>query len=146
VDDPAWGIRPVDSAVHPDGRGASHFLGFRNTVSYDRYWEARKQWGALLIGARSLTREIASFAPGEVALQQRVARTLSAFTYALKHQLRGTDPREDLACRLDTAILERVCATRFVRPTCSSALPRTLPPRKRPAWSVICSCSRWIVT
>jgi len=92
------------------------FLGFRNTVSYDRYWEARKQWGALLIGARSLTREIASFAPGEVALQQRVARTLSAFTYALKHQLRGTDPREDLACRLDTAILERVCATRFVPP------------------------------
>jgi putative membrane protein len=89
------------------------FLGFRNSVSYDRYWEARKQWGALLIGARSLTREVASFAPGEQALQRRVARTLSAFAFALKHQLRGTDPREDLACRLDEAVLERVCAARF---------------------------------
>ena len=90
------------------------FLGFRNSVSYDRYWEARKQWGALLIGARSLTREIASFATNEVALQRRVARTLSAFAYALKHQLRATDPREDLVCRLDAAELERVCAMRFV--------------------------------
>lgn len=89
------------------------FLGFRNSVSYDRYWEARKQWGALLIGARSLTREVASFAPAEVDLQRRVARTLAAFAYALKHQLRNTDPRLDLACRLDNATLERVCAARF---------------------------------
>ncbi|MBT9519565.1 MAG: hypothetical protein IV101_01610 [Dechloromonas sp.] len=90
------------------------FLGFRNSVSYDRYWEARKQWGALLIGARSLIREVASFAPDETGLQRRVARTLSAFAFALKHQLRGTDPRNDLTCRLDAAVLERVCATRFV--------------------------------
>ena len=90
------------------------FLGFRNTVSYDRYWEARKQWGALLIGARSLTREIASFAPDEVELQRRVARTLAAFVFALKHQLRGTDPQADLACRLDPAVLERVRGARFV--------------------------------
>ena len=100
------------------------FLGFRNTVSYDRYWEARKQWGALLIGARSLTREIASFAPDKVALQQRVARTLSAFAYALKHQLRGTDPRDDLACRLDAATLEQVCANRFVPPALLLCLAR----------------------
>lgn len=90
------------------------FLGFRNSVSYERYWEARKQWGTLLIGARSLTREVASFAPGDNELPRRVARTLSAFAYALKHQLRGTDPRDDLACRLDAALLERVCAARFV--------------------------------
>src|SRR5574343_2113545 len=38
------------------------FLGFRNSVSYDRYWEARKQWGALLIAARSLTRQVVSVA------------------------------------------------------------------------------------
>ena len=90
------------------------FLGFRNTTAYDRYWEARKQWGALLIGARSLTREVASFAPEEVGLQRRVVRTLAAFVFALKHQLRGTDPQADLACRLDPAVLERVRGARFV--------------------------------
>ena len=92
------------------------FLGFRNSVSYERFWEARKQWGALLIAARSLTREVASFAPDETALQRRVARTLAAFIYALKHQLRGTDPDADLACRLDAEVHQRVAATRFVPP------------------------------
>lgn len=90
------------------------FLGFRNSVSYDRFWEARKQWGNLLIGARSLTREVASFAPDDTALQQRVARTLAAFVYALKHQLRGTDPADDLACRLDAEVRQRVAGARFV--------------------------------
>lgn len=92
------------------------FLGFRNSVSYERFWEARKQWGALLIAARSLTREVASFAPDETALQRRVARTLAAFIYALKHQLRGTDPGADLACRLDAEVHQRVAAARFVPP------------------------------
>lgn len=90
------------------------FLGFRNSVSYERFWEARKQWGALLIAARSLIREAASFAPADTALQRRLARTLAAFVYALKHQLRGTDPDADLACRLDADVHQRVAAARFV--------------------------------
>ena len=102
------------------------FLGFRNSVSYDRYWEARKQWGTLLIAARSLTREIASFAPDDVALQRRVARTLAAFAYALKHQLRGTDPGNDLACRLDEGELERVGTARFVPSALLLCLARNL--------------------
>ena len=89
------------------------FLGFRNSVSYERYWEARKQWGALLIAARALTRQVASFAANDRVLQKYVVRTLAAFAYALKHQLRATDPREDLLCRLDTPALERAGAARF---------------------------------
>lgn len=30
------------------------FLGFRNNASYDRFWEGRKLWGALLNDTRSL--------------------------------------------------------------------------------------------
>ncbi len=29
------------------------FLGFRNTVSYDRFWEGRKLWGALRTNTKS---------------------------------------------------------------------------------------------
>ena len=29
------------------------FLGFRNSASYDRYWEARKLWGKLLTDSRN---------------------------------------------------------------------------------------------
>ena len=31
----------------------SLFLGFRNNASYDRWWEARKQWGQLIVHSRS---------------------------------------------------------------------------------------------
>ena len=88
------------------------FLGFRNSVSYERFWEARKQWGALLIAARSLTREVASLST-DIDFHKRVARTLAAFVYALKHQLRATDSRSDLACRLEAHQLERVLASRY---------------------------------
>ena len=90
------------------------FLGFRNSVSYERYWEARKQWGALLIAARSLAREVVSFAPGEIDLQRRVGRTLAGIVFALKHQLRATSPGDDLKGRLDPELLERVATARFV--------------------------------
>ena len=41
------------------------FLGFRINASYDRYWEARKQWGSVLVEARNLTRQALTFiAPG----------------------------------------------------------------------------------
>src|SRR5690349_5009452 len=33
------------------------FLGFRNNASYERFWEGRKLWGALLNYSRSLTRQ-----------------------------------------------------------------------------------------
>ena len=31
------------------------FLSFRINASYDRFWEARKQWGSVLVEARNLT-------------------------------------------------------------------------------------------
>lgn len=89
------------------------FLGFRNSVSYERYWEARKQWGALLIAARALTRQVCSFAAPERDLQRDVVRSVSAFVFALKHQLRRTDPGADLALRLDGEALARAGNARF---------------------------------
>ncbi|MBX3269001.1 MAG: hypothetical protein KF729_02000 [Sandaracinaceae bacterium] len=34
------------------------FLGFRNNTSYDRFWEGRKLWGAMVNTTRSVTRQI----------------------------------------------------------------------------------------
>lgn len=42
-----------------------------------------------------------------------MARTLSAFVYALKHLLRDTDPSSDLASRLDAGARARVAGVRF---------------------------------
>lgn len=37
----------------------SIFLGFRNTACYDRWWEGRKLWGALIANTRHLSRDSA---------------------------------------------------------------------------------------
>ncbi|MCW3464844.1 bestrophin family protein [Chitinophaga nivalis] len=71
------------------------FLGFRNNASYDRFWEGRKLWGALLNDTRSLARQALTLgntakAPGTFI------QYLIAFTYALKHQLRHTDATADM--------------------------------------------------
>ncbi|MCO5396909.1 bestrophin family protein [Ralstonia soli] len=95
------------------------FLGFRNNASYDRYWEARKLWGQLLNDARSLTRQALTLprgdGPGGVADAdvREFAQVLGALPHALRHQLRRTDPREDLAARLPAPLFERVMAARY---------------------------------
>lgn len=74
------------------------FLGFRNNVSYDRFWEGRKIWGALLNTARSLTRQAQTLTTYDSAVKEvnEFIDYLIAFSYTLKHQLRQTDPDEDL--------------------------------------------------
>lgn len=91
------------------------FLGFRNSVSYERFWEARKQWGNLLIAARALVRQVLGALPGEAHadLRRQVVRAVAAFAFALKHQLRQTDAGAELALRLDAPVLAEVSAASF---------------------------------
>lgn len=70
------------------------FLGFRNTASYERWWEARKLWGALLNDTRSLARQAIAMTPQKHA--DTFVHYLMAFTHALRHQLRQTDATADL--------------------------------------------------
>ncbi|MGF6855902.1 bestrophin family protein [Paraburkholderia sp. CI3] len=81
------------------------FLAFRNSASYERYWEARRLWGNVLIAARTLTSQVRRYVPGDSAMFDNAAfvRLLIAFAYALKHQLRHSDPSADLAKLLGTA-------------------------------------------
>ena len=91
------------------------FLGFRNNASYDRWWEARKLWGQLLNESRSLTRQALTL-PTRTLPKEEVGEflvALGALAHALRHQLRRSDPREDLAARLPAALCERVMASRY---------------------------------
>jgi len=73
------------------------FLGFRNTVSYDRFWEGRKLWGALLNDTRSLARQAHTLVEGNDYDKERshFIHLLTALVHALKHQLRQTDTEKD---------------------------------------------------
>jgi putative membrane protein len=82
------------------------FFGFRNNVSFDRFWEGRKLWGSLLNTTRSLTRQAQSNISGADPKEiQFFIDLLIAFTYACKHQLRHTESQADLQriCGLEVA-------------------------------------------
>jgi ion channel-forming bestrophin family protein len=64
------------------------FLGFRNSSAYDRWWEGRKLWGALVNTMRTLTRQVLT-TTGEAPDKRVFIDMLVAFTYAMRDQLRG---------------------------------------------------------
>ena len=87
------------------------FLGFRNTASYERYWEARKLWGTMLNASRSLTRQYIAWIDGSHGASTFVYR-LIGFVHALRHQLRGTDATPELATLLEAPLLSSLATAR----------------------------------
>ncbi|MFT3816841.1 MAG: bestrophin family protein [Rubrivivax sp.] len=115
---------PLNAALlTPFGLTLAIFLGFRNSASYERFNEARHLWGNLLIAARTLVSQMLGYLDDR-ALVSPLADLLLAAVYALKHELRGTDPHDDLRrllgaeaaqawrgkCHLPTALLDRLRA------------------------------------
>ncbi|MBR8245591.1 bestrophin family protein [Burkholderia cenocepacia] len=91
------------------------FAGFRNNASYERYREGRQLWGGVLTATRTLVSQALCYGAvdHDDASRRAFVRTVVAFVYTLKHQLRGTDPAADLRGLLDGATYARVAAARF---------------------------------
>ena len=91
------------------------FLGFRNSSAYDRWWEGRKLWGALVNTMRTLTRQALTMT-GDVPKAAKDKREfidmLVAFTYAMRDQLRG-DVFARSAELLPPALAEEVDRARY---------------------------------
>ncbi len=64
----------------------SIFLGFRNTACYDRWWEGRKLWGALIANTRHLSRD-SHFLPAKD--RQVLLYQMLMFVATLRDRLRG---------------------------------------------------------
>jgi len=88
------------------------FLGFRNSTSYARYWEARCLWGTLLNDTRSLVRQSLTLVDS-TSERTVFVRRLIAFVHALRHQLRGTDPDADLVRWLSEEDRARLVGVRY---------------------------------
>lgn len=73
-------------------------LVFRTNTGYDRWWEGRKQWGALVNSTRHIAYQLAALLPGEEHARERAAltRLIAAYPSALRHHLRRHGPEEIL--------------------------------------------------
>lgn len=81
------------------GTAISLILGFRIAQSYDRWWEARKIWGAIVNDSRTLVRQVLTHATGSDAERNnyavRTANLQMAWCYALGESLRNQPTLED---------------------------------------------------
>ncbi len=68
------------------GIALSIFAGFRNSASYERWWEARKLIGQVVMEARSLSRQAHAYLDSAVAVA--ITRQTIAFVHALRCHLR----------------------------------------------------------
>ncbi len=95
------------------GVALSLFLGFRNNAAYERWWEARKQWGQMVHEIRSLARSSETLL--DLAAEQNMAGELrkellswiAAHSHALRATLRHEDCREDLLKWIDKAGVDK---------------------------------------
>jgi len=87
------------------------FLGFRNQVAYQRWWEARNLWGELVTVGRDLARQVTAFLPRASAAERAtLIGMVIAFAHALRHHLRGTDPAPELSTWLAPSVADEALA------------------------------------
>ncbi|TGE17372.1 bestrophin family protein [Hymenobacter elongatus] len=89
------------------GSSIALLLAFKTSQSYDRWWEARKIWGAIANDSRTLVLQIRTFVTNEglrpAALDSPLRTTAYrqiAWCYCLGQTLRGLDPLAGLAAHL----------------------------------------------
>jgi putative membrane protein len=68
------------------GIALSMFLGFKNSASYDRWWESRKQWGAQVIIVRNLGKLLRSLCPNDHPEVVKIMTFASAHSHAMRFQ------------------------------------------------------------
>lgn len=82
------------------GTTISLILAFRTNASYDRWWEARKVWGAIVNDSRSLVRQaLVNFDKAEL---EKLANRQIGWNYTLSNSLRETDNQGILEKYLST--------------------------------------------
>jgi ion channel-forming bestrophin family protein len=96
-------LAPVEPlALSVIGGALAIFSSFRNAASYDRWWEARKVIGQIIIEARNLSREAQAYIAGDKGddLGRQIAGRCIAFMFCVRDHLRDRPISDDTAMYL----------------------------------------------
>ncbi|MFZ6689017.1 bestrophin family protein [Undibacterium sp. SXout11W] len=103
------------------GLPISIFLGFRNNAAYDRFWEARKLWGELLLRSRNLSRQCQSLidypnpalaSNGLADIRVRMVFRTIAYCHSLRDLLRNQETKAEMQQWLLPDELNRIKSAR----------------------------------
>lgn len=84
------------------GTVISLLLGFRSNQAYERWWEARIIWGAVVNDSRTLGRQVLTYITRKIDgeevkhFQDKIVKRHMAWGHALGKSLRGEDPMENM--------------------------------------------------
>lgn len=91
------------------GTAISILLSFKLSQSYDRWWEARKVWGAIVNDSRSFVIQLQTLtAKGNDEVVKKIAFRQIAWCYSLGQSLRGLNPIENLEKFISPEDLEEI--------------------------------------
>ena len=78
------------------GFAISMLLVFRTNTAYDRWWEGRRQWGALVNSSRNLAIKLAGIFIDDVSCRRFFAQIIPGFAFELKSHLQSEETRWQL--------------------------------------------------
>ncbi|WP_448659406.1 bestrophin family protein [Sphingomonas sp. CJ99] len=82
------------------GTALGLFIGFRANSAYQRWWEGRTLWGAMINASRSLSRSVIAFLPDTPDAARELKRSIVlrhvAYVHALRGQLRRLPEHPDV--------------------------------------------------
>lgn len=94
------------------GAALSLFLAFRNNSAYDRWWEARTLWGALVNNSRSFARQALTLidedGEGDRSRQNELVTMQIAYVHTLRCHLRRQNPFPEMKSLLERGIIKRL--------------------------------------
>lgn len=99
-----WKVTLTAAPFSLMGVSLAIFLGFRINASYDRYWEARKLWGAVLVEARQLARQALTLPQAGTEVRPFVLG-LAGFAAVMRNQLRQREATQGADGLLPPALL-----------------------------------------
>lgn len=106
-----WKVPLTASPFSLMGVALAIFLGFRINASYDRYWEARKLWGSVLVDSRNLARQaLTLIEPGPD--RRPFVLGLVGFATTLRNQLRGLAAETATGDLLPPALCQQLATAR----------------------------------
>jgi len=109
---PDWCPSFNGAALSLIGIALSVFMGSRNSICYDRWWEGRRQFGALVSHARQFGREVCLIDDADGSARKRMIDLTIAYAQALVPHLRPGASAQKALARLSSADRDRCSASR----------------------------------